>query len=374
MIKVCHVTSVHQRYDTRIFHKECTSLAKAGYDVTLLVADNKAPEVRNGVKIISADFKPKSRWDRIMYSSSVMFKYAMEVNAEIYHLHDPELLPAAKKLKQRAKKVIFDSHEDVPGVILKKQWIPWYLKKTCAEIYSIYANYVLQKLDYLIAATPHVVEFLRSVNANVALITNYPIIDDKSISLRNSEYLTGEMSKTIVYAGGISEQWSHENILKAIENMDIKYELAGVVTHAYLEKLQEYSSWGKVVYHGKVPHDEVNKLFSKSSVGLAILQPSFNTNGKIGNLSNTKLFEYLAAGLPVICTNFKIWSEIIKKWKCGICVDPNNTTEIHDAIEYLVNNPHEAMKMGKNGQKAIIDEFNWQKQEQTLINTYKNIS
>lgn len=52
-VKVCHVTSVHQRYDTRIFHKECTSLAKAGYDVTLLVADNKEPEIRNGEKIIS---------------------------------------------------------------------------------------------------------------------------------------------------------------------------------------------------------------------------------------------------------------------------------------------------------------------------------
>ena len=102
--KIAHITSAHGRYDDRIFIKECTSLAKAVDDVTLLVADNKAPEIRNEVKIISADFKPTLRLDRILHSSRVIFKYAMQVDAEIYHLHDPELLPVAKNMKHNGKK------------------------------------------------------------------------------------------------------------------------------------------------------------------------------------------------------------------------------------------------------------------------------
>ncbi len=88
-VKVCHVTSVHPRYDTRIFIKECTSLANVGYDVTLLVADGKTDEIKNGVKIISVTGIPKSRFQRIIKSSNIMYKKALEVDAEIYHLHDP---------------------------------------------------------------------------------------------------------------------------------------------------------------------------------------------------------------------------------------------------------------------------------------------
>ena len=99
-MRICHVTSVHQRYDTRIFHKECTSLANAGYDVILLVADGKKDEVRNGVKIVSIDYVPTSRYRRILLSGHVMFRAAQQIDAEIYHLHDPELLPFGKKLKR----------------------------------------------------------------------------------------------------------------------------------------------------------------------------------------------------------------------------------------------------------------------------------
>ena len=64
--KVCHITSAHKRYDVRIFFKQCKSLAKHGYDVTLLVSDEKENEEIDGVKIISIKFKPKNRIDRFI--------------------------------------------------------------------------------------------------------------------------------------------------------------------------------------------------------------------------------------------------------------------------------------------------------------------
>ena len=368
-VKVCHVTSVHQRYDTRIFHKECTSLAKAGYDVTLLVADNKAPEVRNGVKIISADFKPQSRLDRILHSGRVMFKYAVQVDAEIYHLHDPELLPVAKKLKQNGKKVIFDSHEDVPAQILNKHWIPKLLRKPCSEVYSIYSDMVLRKLDFVIGVTPHLVEKLRRVNQNVEMITNFPILEPYPCQ----RTIANDYANVIAFAGGVTEQWGHEIILNAIENLDVRYKLVGPSSEEYIKRLTQNPTWCKVDYMGVIPHEDVYKIFQHSAMGIAILQYSPNSNGKQGTLGNTKLFEYMMSGLPVVCTDFTLWKEIIDKWHCGICVNPSDTTAIRDAINYLVHNSKEACTMGGNGQEAIMKEFNWYIEEKKLLNLYYRI-
>ena len=112
MNRVCHVTSVHPRYDVRIFLKECVSLAKAGYEVTLLCADNLPAEIRDGVTIKSVDYFPSGRIKRILGAKKAMLKGALEIDADIYHLHDPELLPVALSLKNRGKIVIFDSHEE----------------------------------------------------------------------------------------------------------------------------------------------------------------------------------------------------------------------------------------------------------------------
>ncbi len=370
-VKVCHVTSVHQRYDTRIFHKECTSLAKEGYDVTLLVADNKAPEVRSGVKIISADFKPASRLDRIMHSSRVMFKYAMQVDAEIYHLHDPELLPVAKKLKQNGKKVIFDSHEDVPSQILHKHWIPKLLRKPCSEVYSIYSGMVLRKLDFVIGVTPHLIKKLRRVNPNVEIITNFPIIDFYTDVEETAP--TTRWNNVIAFAGGVTPQWSHEIILRAIENLDVQYKLAGAAGEEYMNKLQDYPAWKKVNFLGKISHEEVGKMLKQSSVGMALLRYSPNSNGKEGTLGNTKLFEYMMAGIPVICTNYTLWAEIIDKWHCGICVSPDDVEAIRDAINYFIHNPRKTQEMGNAGRLAVKTEFNWSIEEKKLLHLYMSI-
>ena len=112
---------------------------------------------------------------------------------------------------------------------------------------------------------------------------------------------------------------------------------------------------------------------NRSHVGLAILQYSANTMGKHGTLGNTKLFEYMRMGLPVICTGFDLWKPIIQKWKCGICVDPDSPQEIAEAINYLFSHPEEAKEMGRNGRKAVEEEFNWDVECEKLLDLYRNV-
>lgn len=368
MTKVCHVTSVHNRYDPRIFHKECMSLANAGYDVTLLVADGKADETRNGVKITAIDFKPKNRIDRILHSGAKLLDKALEIDAEIYHLHDPELLPLGKNLKRHGKKVIFDSHEDVAGQILGKKWIPAALRKPLSVVYSVYSSALMKNFDALIGVTPSLVDKLKAINPMTVMVTNYPIITE-DIAQNICKY----KEPTFVFAGGISEQWCHEKILNALENIDVKYLLMGSAQESYLQKLKTYPAWDRTEYLGSVPHETVKEKLPCCYAGFSVLLPSDNTAGNIGTLGNNKLFEQMQAGLPVICTDFVLWKQIIDKYHCGITVTPTNVEEIANAIRRLLDHPEEAKQMGENGRRAVKEEFNWNIEEKKLLKLYEEI-
>jgi len=363
--KVCHITSAHSRYDVRIFEKECKSLANHGYDVTLLVNDNMEDEIIDGVKIISTKFVPKNRIERFFNSKRLILKKALEVNADIYQIHDPDLFPLGNKLKRMNKTLIFDSHEDVPSQIMGKGWIPRTIRKFVSKAYEIYEKRSIKHYDGVISVTPHIVNRLCNINSNTVMITNYPIVDPKEEVIRDPE-------KAICFAGGITEQWKHDRILMAIDQFDgIKYLLAGKVSNAYMDMLKQLPGWNKVEYIGKVPHSEVKFIYSHSIAGMAL---NYSQQAKeYGTLGNTKLFEFMAAKLPVICSDYKLWRAIIDENKCGICVDPNNVEEIVNAIEYLLNNPVEAKNMGENGRKAVIEKFNWKTQEEVLLDFYMKI-
>lgn len=363
--KVCHITSAHSRYDIRIFVKQCKSLVNYGYDVSLIVNDDQGDEIIDGVKIISTRYKPKNRVDRFINSKKKLIDKAFDVNADIYQLHDPDLLPIGNKLLKMGKKIIFDSHEDVPRQIQDKQWIPGIIRTAISKIYEIYEKSSVKKYNAIISVTPHIVERFKIINPNTVMVTNYPIID------RNEDIIRIP-NNTICFAGGINEQWNHDNILKAIEDIeDIKYILAGVVTTEYLEQLNFLPAWGKVKYMGKISHNDVKDIYSASNAGMA-LNYSIQAKGQ-GTLGNTKIFEFMEAKLPVICTNYTLWEEIINEHKCGICVDPNNVEEIKNSIEFIINNPEKAKKMGENGRKAVIENYNWGTQEEVLLLLYEKL-
>lgn len=363
--KVCHITSAHNRYDVRIFMKQCKSLVKHGYDVTLIVNDDKDDEVLDGVKIISTKYKPKNRMDRFINSKKKLLNKAIEVDADIYQLHDPDLLPIGNKLKKLGKKVIFDFHEDVPQQIRDKTWIPKIIRNITSKIYEAYEKKSIVKYDGVISVTPHIIERLKKINSNTVMVTNYPIVNKDEGMVRNPE-------KSICFAGGIGEQWNHENILKAIENIEgLKYILAGKMSNEYIGKLRTLPAWEKVEYVGLIPHSEVKNIYSKSIAGMAL---NFAKQVEAqGTLGNTKLFEFMGAKLPVICTNYRLWKEVVEGNNCGICVDPKNIKEIENAIRYIIDNPEEAEIMGENGREAVLEKYNWGTQDRVLFKLYQGL-
>ncbi len=363
--KVCHMTSVHKQKDTRIFYKQCKSLVREGYDVTLVASGESFEE--DGVKVVGVSNKYKKRLFRMLFRGRVVYKTALNLNCDIYHIHDPELLPYALKLKEKGKKVIFDSHEDYSLLIRDKDYIPKFLRHRFSKIFEQYFKHCCRRLDAIICCYHRTQEVAMKYNVHTPLIFNYPIISDEYIK-------TYKSGNQICFAGNIAEEWNHEKIVKALSNeKKFKYMIAGPA-NPYLRKILENSDVNSIMYIGQIDYNEVFlKVYNKSQVGMCLLDYIEMCQGKKGNLSNNKFFEYMMAGLPIICTDFELWKEIVEQYECGICVNPNNIHEIQNAITHICENPKIARKMGEAGRRAALKVYNWNSEEEKLFDLYKKL-
>jgi len=365
MIKICHITTVHPRYDVRIFYKECKSLQKNGFNVNLIVADDKGDEIKDNIKIFDVG-KETSRLKRMMKSPSKIYAKALELDADIYHFHDPELIFIGKKLINKNKRVIYDVHEDVPLQILSKPYLNLFLRKIVSKIFEYHENKNVKKFSHIITATDFIKERFLKINNNTGSIKNYPIVDELKINVnRNNK------KNSVCYVGAVAKIRGISEIVKAMEFTDCKLNLAGKFDDKKLrDEIIKYKSWNKVTEYGFADRETVKQIYEESKAGLVTLHPTVNYKDALP----VKLFEYMLAGIPVISSNIPLWQKIVEENNCGLCVNPYNPKEIAGAINIILNDDILAEKMGLNGQKAVIDKYNWAIEEKKLINIYKKVN
>lgn len=367
--RICHITSVHSRYDVRIFQKECRSLARNGYDVYLVVNDRKEDEVVDGVHIVSSQLNYCSRLQRILNVGRGVYMKALSVNAFIYHIHDPELLPYALKLLKKGKKVVFDSHEFYAQQILLKQYIPKSIRKLISIVYQKYEEYVIRRIDGLVVPCLYNGnDYFKGKYKRQVFINNVPSLSE----VLKEDYDTEKKKKQVCYVGAISEERGINVMLKAVAKAKVNLALAGRVDSLSLkEKIEDSLKQNFLHYYGEISHTESYKLISQSWIGLCLLQKE----GQYSLLSNlpTKIYEYMAIGIPVIASDFSYYREILEKENCGLCVNPMDWRAISDAIKELIQNPTRMKEMGENGRKLIEEKYCWEKEEEKLLKFYKSI-
>ncbi|MCI8375913.1 MAG: glycosyltransferase family 4 protein [Lachnospiraceae bacterium] len=371
MNRVCHLTSTHKSTDQRILLKECVSLKNAGFDVCL-IAQGKS-SLFEGIAIIGTGEEKKSAFYRLLIRPGKIYKIALKKQADIYQIHDMELLPYAVKLKKAGYQVIFDCHEDFASRFADSDvfHLPKWFMKAAGRAYIAYEKYVIKKLDALISVTPHICNRLKESNRNTVMITNYPIIAAGNLWSEKVRYC--RESDYICFAGQIScIQYALDAVVRAIQDIE------GIFLHLYgperrkgdIDYLRSLDSNKKVRYFGVLPFQELPKKISNSRMAIVTAAYSKDTGGHLGTLGNNKLFEAMLRGVPVIFTDFKLWREFNDIYHFGIPVRHGNIQDMKNAIQYLLNNPTEAEHMGSRGREAVLRRFNWTTQEKQLVNLY----
>jgi len=370
-LKVCILTTAHSPFDERIFHKEAKSLVESGYEV-VIVAPHQKSEQKEGIRI-QAVAPLSSRMDRIWRLKS-LYKAALQENADMYHFHDPDLVPVGLWLSRRhGKPVVYDVHEYYGDSLLTRYWLPKPFRKFVAWTVDRLEKWSARSFAGIITVNSHMAELFQRENSEGEILHNYPL-------KRQFEFLRPETMKppVILYLGGITRERGLEVILRAMAQVREKYpeavcELVGPVDTADLgPEFSDLTPWlkrGNVHLRGKVPYEQVPDILARSSIALVPLLPTLNYQKAIP----VKLLEYMAAGLPVIGSRFGYIEEIIHKNQCGLLTEPGDPVSLSHDICTFLEDPKKALNYGQNGWDAFHREYTWEKEQSKLLALYERI-
>lgn len=368
--RVCILTSVHIPFDGRVFHREACSLAKAGYDVTLIAKHDKEETV-SGVRVVPLP-KPRSRLHRMTAVLWRLYRLAVREDADVYHFHDPELMIVGLLLKFRGKKVIWDVHEHYPNAILDKFYLARPLRRVISKSFDLFERAVARFYDYVIYTTPFVGERYQRMGVRSGRVENYPILELSTAFERNPQ-------DKIIYLGAMSKT---RGLLEVIEAFSLvakerpSWELCLVGSSrpkSFEQEMKDLAARRGVGSNVKfiewVPYEEKERLSSQAAMGVITFLPYSNNTSCLPN----KLFDYMLVGLPVIASDFPLYREVVEPAQCGLIVDPSKPEEIARAMEHLIEHPEEARRMGENGRRAVLEKYNWEKESERLLRIYEAV-
>jgi glycosyltransferase involved in cell wall biosynthesis len=378
-IRVCHLTSVHPYNDTRIFHKECVSLAQAGFKVTL-VAPVEQAFCEKRVEILPAGAS-HGRIHRLLVVVPRVLLKALQVRAQIYHFHDPELLLIAPFLSLTGATVIYDIHEDYVTSIRQKSYIPKPLRNIVAVLFNS-----LEKIASLTCYKIIAEKYYRERFPKALEILNYPLLPLEQANRDDTDQSSplqrfNKRYNWFLYTGNVTIDRGallHLQLLSGNENTAIAY--IGKCSDAIARKIYAYAD--SLMINGErikiigreqyVPRETIDSYTHSGSwlAGVALFPETPHYTRK----ELTKFFEYMAAGLPIVCTDFPVWRAVIENASCGLAVNPDDGQSLSSAVDFLINHPEEARSMGENGRTAVQKRYNWRAEERKLIDFYQRLA
>lgn len=364
MVHICYLTGLYSRRDSLMFYRQGISMVRAGHKVSMIVCDDNEDEVVDGIHIYSTRFKPKSRIERFIKTKNIVLKLADKVEADIYQISDPEHIGMVSHFRKKGKTVIFNMREYYPNMLMSKSYIPIHLRKIVSNIYKKMMKHHFPKYGAIFTVTPYMTNILKDEYGlnNVFTISNFPI-PNENYTLSQEDYMSRK--NVAIYVGTVYTVSRQNVFLDALlQNPQVEYLVAGRFYEGY-DRIVKHPMWEKVEFINGFKREEMKSFFARATFSNTLR----DFGGRDGSLGVIKIFESMEAALPVIFSDVPIYRDIVEKYHCGICADPNDVKSVESAIRYLVENKEEAYQMGQNGRQAVLKEYNWW----TQFKTYQEV-
>lgn len=366
--RVAILTSVHPPFDTRIFQKQARALAAAGYDVTLVVPHER-DETVDGVRVRALP-PAGNRLRRMMISPPRMLQEALRLRADIYHFHDPELIPVGLALKALGRRVIYDVHEDVPKSIEGKTYLHPAVIRPLALTSRVLERSASRAFDLVILARDDIADAFQA-HPRTLLIRNYP---SRAAFPAVDRAPRPQGDFVVAYSGGLTAGRGAVEMVEALGRVPERCRARMVIFGKFwpdeLERrVRSLPGFARVDYRGWVPYETLPAQLTRADAGIVCFLPEPNHV----NAGPTKLFEYMACGLPVVASDFPMWREVIAGNDCGLLVDPADPASIAAALERLADDPQGRARMGENGRRAVLRTYNWEAEAERLLEAYARL-
>lgn len=371
-IRVAHLTVVHREHDPRIHRKQCVTLSEAGYEVHLLIAGAES-RLEDGVRMHSlaeSTERPPLRrqWRRQLRAA----RKALALRADLYHLHDPHLIPLGLVLKRRGAKVVYDVHEHYPEHARSKLAGKPLRGAAKAATWRLLEDAARRSFDGFVCASVALAE--RFPPERTVVVGNFPIKDE--IGLANSLPRLAERDPIALYLGCSRPDRGVHRLVEAArllpDDLGAVLRFVGEMRPATLTGEIEALPWADriEILPERRSRAWVAEQLSAATVGIAVMTPTLNAAE--GWRSN-KLFEYMAAGLPVVVADAPRWREIVDGYGCGLAVPADDPRAIAEAIALLLRDRELADRLGRNGRAAVEAELNWEGQAVALLDLYERL-
>lgn len=364
---VLHITTVHPTRDVRIFHKECRTLAAAGYQVSLM-APGAVDEVVDGVRFVPLPPAQQHRLRRVLLGNVQVLRRLLAERADVYHFHDPELLPIGLALKVMRRRVIYDAHEHVRDDIRSKPYLGKIARTLLLAGVGTLERIVARTADGVIAATPIIAA--QFPKGRTTVVYNYPMLDE----LPDGEFSFDEYEarpRVGCYTGAMSPLRHADEMFEAADRVRAGLDEFRLVTAGAMYKVDDPAVHPGVDYRGIVDRTAVGDLLVGARFGVMLLADAPNCADGLP----TKFFEYAASGLPVVVSRSTHGiASIVDEVECGYAVDETSPEAIAEAMRKLLESPTDAYEMGQRGAKAMKAKYHWGNEAVTLVATYRRLS
>lgn len=369
MARICMVSSVHAATDTRIFQREARALARAGHDVAV-VAQHPADELVDGIRIHALP-TPKHRAHRLAALGAAAFRVARRLRSDVYHLHDPELLPIGPLLGLLTRaRIVFDVHEEFASVARNRAWIPRPLRPLAALSYRIAERLFLPLYSAVVTADGATAARCRRIHPHVVVVRNFSTAGPGPVPERAPR--TGPA--VVFDLGGISALRCAGEIVEAMEllpaSLEARLDLGGhCESDSLRERLEGRSGWAHVDYLGPLPHEEALRRLREADVALVLYSPDPNHY----EVRSNRLFESMAAGTPLVVSDFPAWRRFVEETGCGVVADPRDPEAIARAIASVLSDPERALRMGEAGLRASAGPYSGSAETARLVAAYAEL-
>lgn len=379
--KIVYYSTVHRALEQRIFFKEAIASKKA-FDEITIIAPHERAESLNSIRIIPFP-KTENRLLRLLCFAPRITWLAYAERATLYHFHDPELLPWACLLQLITRRpVVYDMREYHSDAIRTKYWIPRILRHPLARIYNLLETFLLKHLAAVVTVNEDLAERVSLKGGRALSVPNFAprsLFENPTVDTTVGARYSGR--KILIYVGGLSAERGISEAIEAIDKLRGEFPSVllllvgkfhnpayGLVVQKQIDRL---NLTDHVELVGQVPHRAVPSYLAISDIALFLLQP---VNERYNWGEPIKFFEYSAAGLPIVISDLPAKRRLIERIGNGILVDPTDVGEITLALARLLKDAKLRNKMGEQGQRAYLEEYNWEAVEGRLIDLYEKLT
>jgi glycosyltransferase involved in cell wall biosynthesis len=374
-IRILVVTSIHPDFDKRVW-RHAKSLVALGLEVHLICPWNvEVDSVIEGVRMIP--FQPvRRRLARIFKLPYRMIPLISKMlrHVDIIHFHDIDLLPAMM-IFRLFRSTVYDVHENYPDEMLVRYWVPDILRRPLYWLVrsgQYLAALIIRNMVFVVPVQERDFpkRFIRKI-----LIRNYSSIE----LLKQVKTGYEQRPRRIITIGTMYPEngaFLLIEIAASLKEMGVEAEIicsdrfsSVVLRDKFLEQVRARMLERFIRLTPSVPPPEIMDMLNRGRIGLL---PNLRVPKQEKALP-TRLFEYMAAGIPVVASDLPLIKHYVEDSQCGVLASPEDPGSFARAIVKLLDNQEMAMILGQNGQAAFKDRFSWESQMPALANFYRQI-